>query len=540
MGEHKTRAQRFREPRMGDVMQSVAVDYGVCVRPIAVRRIDLDTGETEIVDIPCGATLASKCPSCAERRKRLRMAQCREGWHLEEEPVLEPDEPTVEQKYLMTERADVQAARDRAEAAGLPIEDLDQVLDDIDEQLRAVGVRGNATPGKPRRVRSTKRRQDAPDLPRRKVDPRTVGRAFTAPDGKVFRPSMGLTLTLPSYGRVHPDGTPVDPASYDYRRAARDAIHFPKLVDRFWQNTRRVVGYDLQYFASIEPQKRLAPHLHAAVRGTLPRAELRQITAATYVQVWWPHADQPVYTNTEPIWSDETCGYVDPDTKAALPSWDDALDALDQDENAEPFHVVRFGTQLHAEGVLAGTPQADKWIGYMGKYLTKSVDECHAPETDRQRAHVDRLWNALRYEPCSPTCCNWLRYGIQPKDAKPGQKPGYCKGKAHRRETLGFGGRRVLVSRKWSGKTLADHKHDQREWVLSTLGISATEPEATRYVWEPVTSGDPGVDPLAHRLMRAINDRARWRQALDAAKRAAAGQPPPDDPPDLSATENAA
>jgi len=43
---------------------------------------------------------------------------------------------------------------------------------------------------------------------------------------------MGITLTLPSYGRVHPDGTPVDASTYDYRRAARDAIHFPKLVDR--------------------------------------------------------------------------------------------------------------------------------------------------------------------------------------------------------------------------------------------------------------------------------------------------------------------
>jgi hypothetical protein len=536
MSEHKTRAQRFREPRMGDVMQAVAVDYGVCIRPIAIRRIDLDSGETVVVDVPCGATLASKCPSCAERRKRLRMAQCRAGWHLEDEPVLEPDEPTLEQKYLMRERADVQAERAAAEFAGLDVEAFDQVLDDIEEQLRGLGVRGKVTPDKPRRVRSTKRRQDAPDLPRRKVDPRTVGRAFTTPDGKVFRPSMGITLTLPSYGRVHPDGTPVNPSTYNYRRAARDAIHFAKLVDRLWQNTRRVTGYEVQYFASVEPQRRLAPHLHAAVRGTIPRQELRQIVAATYAQVWWPQADQPVYVDTEPVWSDEHGGYVDPDTQAVLPTWDDALDALDQDEHAESFHVVRFGTQLHAEGVLAGTREADKWIGYVSKYLTKSVDECHAPETDLQRAHVERLWNVLRYEPCSPTCCNWLRYGIQPKDARPGQQPGYCKGKAHRRETLGFGGRRVLVSRKWSGKTLADHKHDQREWVLATLGISASDPEATCYAWEPVHSGDPDVDPLAHRLMRAINDRARWREALDAARRAAAGQPPDD----LSATHQAA
>ena len=36
--------------------------------------------------VPCGHTLASVCPACAERAKSLRAAQCREGWHLEDEP----------------------------------------------------------------------------------------------------------------------------------------------------------------------------------------------------------------------------------------------------------------------------------------------------------------------------------------------------------------------------------------------------------------------------------------------------------------------
>jgi NAD(P)-dependent dehydrogenase (short-subunit alcohol dehydrogenase family) len=53
-------------------------------------------------------------------------------------------------------------------------------------------------------------------------------------------------------------------------------------VDRFVQNLRRVAGYDVQYFAALEPQKRFAPHLHMAIRGTLPRAEIKQIAAATY------------------------------------------------------------------------------------------------------------------------------------------------------------------------------------------------------------------------------------------------------------------
>jgi hypothetical protein len=533
---HQTRVERFHSPRFTDVMTTVAVDYGVCTRPVAVRRIDLDTGEATVVDVPCGATLTSKCPSCAERRKRLRMAQCRVGWHLEDEPDLESDGPTEEQRWLVTFRADVRADRDTAAQAGQDTDDFDQVLDDIDEQLRALGVRGKASGKKARRARSTKRRQDAPDLPRRRVDPRTVGRAYTSPEGKVFRPSMGLTLTLGSYGPVHPDGTPVDPATYDYRSAARDAIHFPKLVDRFWQNLRRNAGYDVQYFAAVEPQKRLAPHLHAAMRGTISRAELRQVVAATYHQVWWPPCDESVYIERDPEWDEERKAYVDPDTKGPLPTWDEALDDLDADLDAQPCHVVRFGTQLHAEGVIAGTAQADKWIGYVGKYLTKTVDQCHTPATERQRDHTERLWQALRYEPCSPTCANWLRYAVQPKDARPGLKPGFCKGKTHRRETLGFGGRRVLVSRKWSGKTLADHKHEQRQWVLATLGISATDPEAVRYAWEPVKPGDPDVAPLSHRLMRAIADRTRWRRALDEARRAAAGQPKED----VSATGEAA
>lgn len=45
---------------------------------------------------------------------------------------------------------------------------------------------------------------------------RTVGRVFTAPDGRTYRPSMFVTLTLASYGPVTAEGVPVDPARYDY------------------------------------------------------------------------------------------------------------------------------------------------------------------------------------------------------------------------------------------------------------------------------------------------------------------------------------
>jgi hypothetical protein len=128
------------------------------------------------------------------------------------------------------------------------------------------------------------RRQAAAPLLRRPVSARTVGKTYTAPDGKTFRPSLFVTLTCPA-----------DPQAYDYTQAARDALHFAALFDRFIQNLRRYTGYDLQYFAAIEPQRRLAPHIYIALRGTISRTELRQIIAATYHQVWWPFTQTAAY-----------------------------------------------------------------------------------------------------------------------------------------------------------------------------------------------------------------------------------------------------
>ncbi len=51
---------------------------------------------------------------------------------------------------------------------------------------------------------------------------RTTGQVYTAPDGKFYRPSMFLTLSRDSYGKVRDDGTPADPGRYDYQRSARD------------------------------------------------------------------------------------------------------------------------------------------------------------------------------------------------------------------------------------------------------------------------------------------------------------------------------
>jgi hypothetical protein len=535
---------RVLPPLARHVVEAVAIEHGVCVRPVPMRRTDLNTGTSEVMYLPCGHTLASVCPPCAERARKLRAQQCREGWHLETEPVIARADPDDEQRFWGRLRAEAQAQRDQTEAAGGDTSEWDTALREIDVQLDRAGVRGTLNTGQQttRRHRSTRRRQDAPDLPRRPVEARTIGATYTARDGKTFRPSLFLTLTLDSYGKVQPDGTPVDPDSYDYERAARDALHFSKLIDRFIQNLRRFVGYDVQYFAAIEPQRRLAPHVHVAIRGTISRRELRQVVAATYHQVWWPPTDRVIYSGGNlPVW-DETAGqdggYLDPDTGETLPAWDDALDNLGQDQDAQPLHVVRFGRQIDAQGVLIDSPDARRCIGYLTKYLTKHVADCHQPQTDTQQRHVDRLVQALRYEPCSPTCANWLRYGIQPKNPKPGLTPGYCQGKAHRREHLGYGGRRVLVSRKWSGKTLTHHKNDRKNWVLARLaeaGITTTRDpndpnDQPRYAWEHTSPGDPDIKPPEHRLLTLIAERIEQRRQLNQAIRTA----------DLSATPEAA
>ena len=92
----------------------------------------------------------------------------------------------------------------------------------------------------------------------------------------------------------------------------------------------------------------------------------------------------------------------------------------------------------------------------------------------------------------------------------------------------------MLVSRKWSGKTLADHRADRKNWLLATLGQAVTDP--ARYAWEPVTPGDPDHMEHARRLLHVVADRQRWHAALVEARRRAGIELPSD----LSATARAA
>src|SRR2546430_842249 len=141
MTQRTTRAQRLAMPLAREVVRELAVTNGGCVRPVQLRRTDVATGQVEQVLVPCGHTLASVCPSCAERAKTLRAAQCREGWHLEDEPDLTPDPATDDQQWWVTMRAEAQQSRDQAEAAGQDTLDFDELIRELDEEIDRSGGR---------------------------------------------------------------------------------------------------------------------------------------------------------------------------------------------------------------------------------------------------------------------------------------------------------------------------------------------------------------------------------------------------------------
>ncbi|MCA1229456.1 replication initiator [Saccharopolyspora sp. 6M] len=552
----------WRGPSGLAVAQATAETHGVCVRPMALRRVDTSTGASRVVAVACGATREAVCAPCARKHQRARAHQCREGWHLDQEPP--QAEPDREQEGLMAYRADLITLGREALDAGETehVEDIRDALAEVDAELRASGVRGRL-PGlealdrsaSAHRGRSTRRRADTPDLPRRPVCGQTIGRTYA---GR-YRPSMFVTLTLPSYGPVHsarmrggrvarcscgsthrPDsgllGTPVDPDTYDYRRAARDAIHWAALWDRFGQNLRRAVGWSVQWFAAIEPQKRLTPHAHVALRGSLPRALLRQVVAGTYHQVWWPKHDHQVYGgNRMPVWSPDRSAWCDPDTYQPLPTFDEALPAPDAGPE-DAAHVLRFGDQADVRGLLGGTQETERHVRYLTKYLTKSIGETHSAAGGAQRAHADRLLAELAVTPCSPRCGIWLLYGVQPRGASSRTIPGRCRGKAHQPHALGVAGRRVLVSRAWTGRTLEQQKTSRREHVRATLqagGLLPTdrnhdgaEPfgnptgDGAGIVWERIAPGDPDVPPRPLLLLEAV---ARHRERVQAYRTAQHG-----------------
>ncbi|MFD9549320.1 replication initiator [Nocardia salmonicida] len=529
----ETAADRRAMPDLTDIAEHMAAKEGVCARVVPMRAFDPTTSRTSYVGAPCKATVATTCPACAKANKYLRITQLREGWCAEHEPADAEPVITQAQQDVSTARATLfnQYKDARADGDDGLAESIKALVAELDTELRDLGVRGRlaALDEKPRRkTKSTRRRDGLPDLPRLKVDKAlTIGKAYA---GGKYRPSTFFTLTLDSFGRINKvhdptknemvsDGSPRDPDSYDYARQARDTIHTARLFSKWIENLRRAVGWNVQYFATVEPQRRGAPHLHVALRGSFSKKLLYQVTAATYVNIWWPHFDKPVYGEGRmPVWDYSAGTFADPRTGRSLTYWDDALAVMDEVDELDPAHTLKFGGQSDAQQIIAGTEGMDYGVRYLTKYLTKSLGELLNPGSRRVAEHYDRLHAELCVTPCSSRCGVWLLYGIVPKGASEKTQPGKCKANAHRRDTLGLPGRRVLVSGKWTGKTVPDHKAERMEFVRQQLAAVGIYPPDTSHLRiTPVRPGDKDAPPKAQLVMnlvtRKINERAQYTMA---------------------------
>ena len=132
----------------------------------------------------------------------------------------------------------------RPTTAGQDTADFDELIRELDEEITKSGVRGNVAPDRPaRRHRSTRRRQDAPDLPQPQGQPAHAwARPTPRRTARRSAPRCSSRLTCPSYGRVDHQGVPVDPARLrlrpgrpgraDLRRAVRPVHPEPAPLPR--------------------------------------------------------------------------------------------------------------------------------------------------------------------------------------------------------------------------------------------------------------------------------------------------------------------
>ena len=170
--------------------------------------------------------------------------------------------------------------------------------------------------------RSTRRRSDAPDLPTRPVERRTVGAVVHRAGRQTYRPVDVHHADASSYGKVIPGdrrpGRP-DPVQLPARRAGRAAL--PQAASTAGCRTCAAAP-DTR--SSTSAPSSPAPSGPALPRGDPrrhPTATIKAVTKATYLQLWWPQMDHPVYVDTG-FRSGTARDYRDPDTGFPLTTWD--------------------------------------------------------------------------------------------------------------------------------------------------------------------------------------------------------------------------
>ena len=483
-----TRAQRMAMPLAREVVRDLAVEHGACIRPIQLRRTNLDTGAVDQVLVPCGHTLARVCPSCADRAKTLRAAQCREGWHLEDEPDTTPDPATDDQKWWITLRAEAQQHRDQAAAAGQDTADFDELIAELDAEITTAGLRGKAAPGQARAA--------AP------LDPPPSGRPGPAPP-QGQPPHRGQDLHRA--GRQDLPPVPVRHADVPVVRAGRRG-----------RSTRRPGS----------PMSMTGP---PATPCTSPRCSTGSSRTCAATSATTCNTSPPSNpSGGSPRTSTSPCAAPSPGPSSAA-SWPPPTTRSGGPTPAPSNTVTaascRSGTSTPAAtstrppgksspaGTRPSTSSATSpttWPGsgfrpgrprrIQGRWPVHRLPDQVPDQAGRRLPPGRHRRSNGRMRPGWPRRCDTSRAhrgartgsgtASSPRTPGPAWSPAAARARPTTPDHLGHAGRRVLASRKWSGKTLADHRADRKEWLLETLGLSATDP--ARYSWEPVAPDRPG------------------------------------------------
>lgn len=87
-------------------------------------------------------------PTLAQRARRLRKTQIREGWHRADEPAPAPRPATEEHRALISLRAHLEYFRDQAVRASRwdQIGEVDDAIREVEEAIAAEGPRGTVAP----------------------------------------------------------------------------------------------------------------------------------------------------------------------------------------------------------------------------------------------------------------------------------------------------------------------------------------------------------------------------------------------------------
>ena len=197
-------------------------------------------------------------------------------------------------------------------------------------------------------------------------------------------------------------------------------------------------------------------------------------------------------------------------TGEVLPTWDEASTSSTPTRTHGRRTWCGSAARPTCKGIIAPAADADRAVRYLTKYLTKAIAEAHT-DTDGARPGVSAPRRPAPRRAALPTVLAGLRE-LAPLRRPAHERRTWSGARPLRptRRTIGrtsaAAGAVVLVSRQWSGKTLAEHKADRAAVVREALRGRRHRRTTSR---PPLHRGARRRRAAALRLGRSSGDRCR-------------------------------